>query len=262
VQQQDLLVLLLRARQRDFSWHVAHQTANVPLHRPPAASEGLDREGLVEADHAHEVVAGAGFEDAQQLVRELVLDVGGAGGLELPQFCAIDGYSLFGLGDDAEGGAFGLDEFRVVLVPAGVGLSLAVEVCSNADEFRLDADAANVVVGESEDGLELSSLPVLPKDQLLDLGGLEFHALFGERHDAELEVLVDSHPFFADFNIVLVEFSVGEAVELLVVDVLVDHLVADGVAAVVEEDGLELLQQYFKRLFLLDLQGQVRLHVL
>lgn len=97
---------------------------------------------------------------------------------------------------------------------------------------------------------------------MLELGGSELNAFFGERHDAELEVFVDADSLLADFQIVLVNFCVGEAVELLVVDVLVDHLVAEAVRCVVEEHSLELFQQHLEGLFSLYLQGSVMMRLL
>lgn len=55
---------------------------------------------------------------------------------------------------------------------------------------------------------------------------------------------------------------VGEAVELLVVDVLIDHLVAEAVGRVVEEDCLQLLQQHLEGLVALELQRSVVVRLL
>lgn len=135
VEQQDLLVLVLAVRTvAYFGRDVAEQVADVPLHYfGLAVSDGLNHKGLVETDDAHEVIAETGLQDVQQLLRELLLQVGGVGGLEFLEFHAVEHHVLLGLAEHTERIAFRLDEFALVLVPAGLGIALPVKIRGNAD---------------------------------------------------------------------------------------------------------------------------------
>ena len=65
----------------------------------------------------------------------------------------------------------------------------------------------------------------------------------GERHDAQFQILVDSDSLLTGFHVVLVDGRTIEYFKLLVVDKLVDILVAEGGPPPVHENHPHLVQK-------------------
>ena len=68
-------------------------------------------------------------------------------------------------------------------------------------------------------------------------------ASIGERHDAQLQILVDPDSLLAGVHVVLINGRTIEYFELLVVDELVNVLVAEGGPPPVHEDHSHLVQK-------------------
>ena len=102
-------------------------------------------------------------------------------------------------------------------------------------------DCSYIVSGYCVDSLQLASYHILSEDHISDSEHLLVGAAVAERHDAQFKILVDSDSFLAGFHVVLIDGGDVEDSELLVVDVLVDVLVAEGSSLPVYEYCSQLL---------------------